>query len=252
MQLAELITAIAAHAATEQGRAELTAAIQRDVQPVYQAIFAAGDTAAATRFATERTALESRATAAEQDRDNARTRVSELEKSKETPDVAQLREQHARDLAQVRTDSETRENTLKGTLAAERQRNALAELRRELAAAGVDPFMADALVERPSTAARLRFADADGVLGVLQQGSETITLQVGSDSTPLRVYAAELKGALDPKWLTSNVAAGPGNRADFTPARTTSGGYDPAAEGKKLGETQAARTAPDANSLALR
>lgn len=238
MQLAELITAAATLTATEQGRADFIAALQRDVQPVYQAIYASGSTATQTIATAERTALETRAAEAETALAAARARVTELEGRSDTPEIARVRQELNTEIARLTTEAQTRETALRERIQVERTQRAMEVLREELVAAGVDPFMADTIVERPGTAARLRFSD-DGKMSVLQTGTENISLQVGADSTPLRVYASELKSPLDARWLTSGVEPGPGARSDVV-AGGGGGGYDPAAAGKALAAEQKA------------
>jgi hypothetical protein len=204
-ELIEHIRALLAH----ENRAEVVATLQKEAQPIYQAVFDKGHGAGLKAKGKDVDELQEKITALEKERDDFKGKLTESEANK--PDVAKIRQQYEDQIKQLKEEHGAKVKELKDGHAAEKKTTARERLVNKLITAGVDPDYAETLAGKPEYNDRITFRKDDGKLEVLQAGSSTPLVPAdGKDA--LDLLAGEIRAKVPAKFVTSQSDDGSGDR----------------------------------------
>lgn len=194
-----------------EDRTAVIAALQKDGRELYQAIFNKGHATATEKLEQRITALTEQVSTAQAEATAAKTALADAEKNK--PDVTTIRQQYEQQITDLKERHKAEIGKEREGRKAERLERTKGELKRALVIDhGIDKDYAEVLVERADVRARLTFSDK-GDLEILQAG-KTIPIVVGDGQNAVGLFAEELKGGVDPKWVTSKADNGTGGQRD--------------------------------------
>lgn len=191
-------------AATPEDREILVKTLQKEAQPVFQAIFDRGHSDAAQRAKVKLEESNNALTLRDQELQAERDRVRALQADK--PDVAKVEKQYQDTIADLKEKHKRERDKLSQQVSTERSSRVKSDLLAAVTGREVDPDYAAIQVER--VANRLRFTD-DGKLEVLAEGKD-IPLMPGDGETPIGLLAKEIRDRTPPKFLISRADTGSG------------------------------------------
>lgn len=209
-------------------------ALQQHAQPVFQAVFDRGHSAASTASKAKITELEGQVTAANAKVEAAEANVRAL--SGKTPDVEKIRADHQKALDDAKAEHQKALDTLTRALDTERASRDAADMAIFLADAGMLTDWTKDFAAKPELVSRIR-RDEHGNRVVLQKGSDSVYLQVAAGVDPLKALAAEYVPTVDARYRSATADGGSGTGGSST-GGAGSGTYDPAAEGAAAGKAQ--------------
>jgi len=200
MNLDEAIAALA-----EANKDEVAALLEKKAGGLHQAIFQKGYDVAHGRKVKDADQLKGEI---DKLKSELALRTEELSKvGSGQPDRVKAYEE---ELTRIRTEKAETEKVYQLKLLQKDRQRAIADLRAVLIRKGVDPDYAEVLTQKATIESRVR-VESDGSIQVMQEGKE-IPIATEGSKAPLDALAEELVPKLDPKWLTSKVDAGSGDR----------------------------------------
>jgi DNA polymerase III gamma/tau subunit len=217
---------------TSENAKTAAAALKKLAQPIYQAVFNQGHSAATEKADATETELKASLEEAQKQAKEAQAKVDEMKKG--SPDVAKITEQYEAQITELKEKHKAEKREL-----VTKAENASLEVHRKAAVDrlvekhDIPRLVAEVLLERAENSSRLKLKD--GKLQILQAGKD-IPIVVDAEQDPLDVYTAELAGAVPAGLKVSNSDRGAGSTSTST--GSGSGGYDPVKEGKARAEAQ--------------
>jgi hypothetical protein len=212
MNLDELIAALNAYANQD----ELIAKIKTNAKRVYQVAFNDGHAVATGQAGQQETKLKTDLQAA---KDAQKAAEDALREFKSTSNVEELRSTYDKRIAEkdaeinkLKTESITKDR--------ERQVGSVRGKTLSNLKSAIDDDKADALIEAPKVASRIKFDEATNRVQIYQTNGVPFA---GSEDEQVAALVEELKGGVPDTLLKSTVEAGSG-RESVTPIATAKGG----------------------------
>jgi len=205
MTLAEAIAFLAT-----ADRAEVQAAIEKDLPGLYQQVFQKAHDVGYGKKAGELTKAEAKIAELGNQITGLETKVAEL--GTKSPDIAKLHEQYGQQIRELTAAKDAEVSTARGELNNMQYSAGLNRIRNKLVGLGLDPDYAEAQLERPTIRSRIK-NDGGGKLSILQAGKD-IPIAGESIEQVEAAFAKELFDASPAKFRVSGADSGAGAGAD--------------------------------------
>lgn len=203
-KLLEALKALLAHG----NREEVVQLVEKEGAPIFQGIFQRGFD---TGYGKGHGELETATAKVTELQGKVTTVETENAKLKANPDTAALHAQYGQEITKLKGDAEREANTLRGTIADERQTVSMRDLRTHLVDEGdkrLRPVYADVLLQKAEVRTRVK-VNADGTRQVLQKGKD-IPIAAQTFEAALAIMAGELKAEAPSDFVLAGTDAGGG------------------------------------------